>query len=71
MAENKSSDLPGATTDLLSTTLHAYLVTLRFIVLNTGRDPSFNANHLLSYLADDFIQSAVSVLFWREKAGSA
>ena len=48
----------------------AYLVTLRFItVLNTGRDPSFNANHLLSYLADDFIQSAVSITFLAREGG--
>ena len=70
MVQGKSPGLPAqVTTDLLNTTLHAYLVVLRFIVLNTGRDPGFNANHLLSYLADDFLQSAVSITLLAREGG--
>ncbi|MGC1484572.1 MAG: hypothetical protein WA789_12325, partial [Candidatus Acidiferrum sp.] len=35
---------------------------IRFIFEDTSRDPTFGANHLLSYLAQDFIESAVSIL---------
>jgi hypothetical protein len=32
-----------------------------FIVRDTAKEPSFSDNHLLSYLAQDFLQSAVSI----------
>lgn len=69
MTQNNSPDLPAPATDLLNTVLHAYLVALRFIFLNTARDPSFNANHLLSYLSDDFVQSAVSIAVLAREGG--
>jgi hypothetical protein len=40
---------------------HAYLVGIRFIVWNTARDPKYWDNHLLSYTAQDFIQSAIAL----------
>ncbi|MGE5648311.1 MAG: hypothetical protein ACM336_21235 [Acidobacteriota bacterium] len=43
--------------------MHEYLAALRFIVADAGRDPSFSTNHLMSYLAQDFIESAVAVTF--------
>jgi hypothetical protein len=43
--------------------VHAYLTAVGIIVGDTSRDPSFGANHLLSYLAQDFIESAISIAF--------
>src|SRR6266550_3914525 len=69
MTENPAPVVSSASADPLNVTLSAYLLVLRFIVLDTGRDVSFNANHLLSYLADDFIQSAVSITFLAREGG--
>ena len=43
--------------------VHEYLTTIAFIIHNTSRDPNFSDNHLLSYLGQDFIQSAISIVF--------
>ena len=40
----------------------AYLQGLGFIVQDTGRDPKYLTTHLLSYLAQDFLQSATSLI---------
>ncbi len=40
---------------------HEYLAALRFVVAESERDPEFAANHLLSYLAQDFIESAIAI----------
>jgi hypothetical protein len=42
---------------------HEYLAALRFIVAAAGRDSKFEANHLLSYLGQDFIESAIAITF--------
>jgi hypothetical protein len=42
--------------------IRSYLQGIQFIFHDTSRDPTFWANHLLSYLAQDFIESAVSIL---------
>ncbi|MGQ0582215.1 MAG: hypothetical protein ACT4O6_09790 [Reyranella sp.] len=42
--------------------IQAYLLGLSFLVKDAGRDPTYFTNHLLSYLAQDFIQSAVSII---------
>jgi hypothetical protein len=34
----------------------------QFIIHDTARDPAFGDNHLLSYLAQDFLQSAVALI---------
>ena len=36
---------------------------MHFLVKNTGRDPAYPDNHLLSYLVQDILQSAVSIVF--------
>lgn len=43
--------------------VHEYLSTIRFIIGDTARDPSFGTTHLLSYLSQDFIESAVGISF--------
>ncbi|HEX5425223.1 MAG TPA: hypothetical protein VFW94_16870 [Candidatus Acidoferrales bacterium] len=68
MIENKSANAQ-VDEDSFHKVLREYLLVLRFIVLDTGRDPSFNANHLLSYLADDFIQSAAAITFLAREGG--
>lgn len=42
--------------------VRSYLAGLSFLVQNTSRDPSFLGNHLLSYLAQDVLQSTLSVV---------
>lgn len=42
---------------------HEYLAALRFVVADAERDPKFSTNHLLSYLAQDFIESAIAITF--------
>jgi hypothetical protein len=42
--------------------VRSYLAGLSFLVHDTSRDPSFLGNHLLSYLAQDVLQSALSVV---------
>lgn len=41
--------------------IQSYLQGLAFIGADAGRDPDYTKNHLLYYLVQDFIQSAVSV----------
>jgi hypothetical protein len=43
--------------------VHEYLSAIRFIIGDTARDPSFGSTHLLSYLSQDFIESAASIVF--------
>lgn len=45
-------------TDLI---VRSYLAGLSFVVQDTGRDPKFFGNHLLSYLAQDIVQSVIAV----------
>jgi hypothetical protein len=42
--------------------VRSYLAGVGFIVNDTARDPSFQNNHLLSYLVQDFLQSAISIV---------
>jgi hypothetical protein len=46
-------------TDLI---VRSFLTGLSFVVQDTGRDPKFLGNHLLSYLAEDILQSAIAVI---------
>jgi hypothetical protein len=62
MADRESQGPSAEVIGLLSSPLNAYLAAMEFIVSDTARDPSFCANHLLFYLADDFLQSAVSII---------
>lgn len=39
----------------------SYLAGLSFIVQDTGRDPAYLPNHLLSFLSQDILQSAISI----------
>jgi hypothetical protein len=72
MADVEASGLPGKDSiDILTTTLHEYLFVIRFIFLDTARDPTFNPNHLLSYLADDFVQSALSIISLARQGGAS
>ncbi|HVJ42372.1 MAG TPA: hypothetical protein VM639_12795 [Dongiaceae bacterium] len=41
----------------------SYLAGLQFLISDAARDPEFRNNHLLTYLSQDLLQSAVSVLF--------
>jgi hypothetical protein len=48
MADARAPSSPAkGSVDLLTATLQEYIVVLRFIVPNTARDASFNANHLV------------------------
>jgi hypothetical protein len=58
----ESANWPGAV-------LHAYLSAIGLIIRDTARDPQFTSNHLLSYLADDFAQSAVSIAMLAHEGG--
>lgn len=40
-----------------------YLAAIRFIIGDSARDPSFGSTHLLSYLSQDLIESALSIMF--------
>jgi hypothetical protein len=40
----------------------SYLSAMNFIIQDTRRDPAYLDNHLLSYLAQDFLQSAISIV---------
>ncbi|MBB5746529.1 hypothetical protein [Brevundimonas variabilis] len=58
-------DLPAELADVIGSTQNiarAYLAGLGFIVQDTARDPSYLANHVLSYLAQDLLQSGVSII---------
>ena len=41
--------------------IREYLSALRFVVNDASRDPGFETNHLLSYLAQDLIESAIAI----------
>lgn len=43
--------------------MREYLTALRFVVADAGRDPEFGASHLLSYLGQDLIESAIAIMF--------
>ena len=65
IAKTAIDDLPPELAkELLRTDsiVRSYLAGLSFIVQDTGRDPDYVSNHLLSYLAQDILQSAISVL---------
>jgi hypothetical protein len=40
-----------------------YLSAVRFVIADSSRDPDFGATHLLSYLSQDLIESAVGTAF--------
>jgi hypothetical protein len=66
MSEKTSFQLPDDLATALAVTrriVHEYLSTIRFIVGNSARDPAFTSTHLLSYLSQDFIESAGSIAF--------
>ena len=58
-------DLPTDIANALQETdliIRSYLAAVSFIVQDTARDPEYLNNHLLSYLAQDVLQSSVSIL---------
>src|SRR5262245_44301176 len=65
LKQTKIEDLPAELVEALRATemiVFSYLQGLSFIVLDTARDPKYVENHLLFYLAHDFLQSAVSLV---------
>lgn len=42
--------------------IRSYLAGVSFIIRDTARDPDYLANHLLSYLAQDVLQSSISLI---------
>ncbi|WP_312363071.1 hypothetical protein [Ensifer sp.] len=42
--------------------INSYLMGLGFVHMDTSRDPSYNDNHFLSYLVQDLLQSAISIV---------
>lgn len=65
MQKTRIEDLPPELVAPLKTTnaiVLAYLAALDFIIRDTRRDPTYLENHLLSYLAQDFLQSAISIV---------
>ncbi len=46
--------------------VHDYLSAIRFIIGDSARDPSFGSTHLLSYLSQDLIESAISLVLLAE-----
>jgi hypothetical protein len=66
MTDQVISNPTAGPADALNVTaqiVHDYLATLRFIVSDTSRDPTFNATHLLSYVSQDLIESAAAIVF--------
>ena len=58
------NDLPDELTKAIRETdfiVKSYLGALSFIVQDTGRDPNFFSNHMLSVLSYDLLQSASSI----------
>lgn len=58
-------DLPPELAEVIRTTEYttgAFLAGVSFIVLDTSRDPTYLSNHVLSYLAQDILQSSVSII---------
>lgn len=65
MQKTRIEDLPPELVAPLKTTnaiVLAYLAALDFIIRDTRRDPTYLENHLLSYPAQDFLQSAISIV---------
>jgi hypothetical protein len=65
LKQTKIEDLPPELVEALRATeiiVGSYLHGLSFIVHDTARDPKYVENHLLFYLAQDFLQSAVSLV---------
>lgn len=66
MSEPNVRPLPAAVVAAIKRT-HAiaqeYLGIIGFVIHDTSRDSTFSDNHLLSYLGQDFIQSAISIVF--------
>jgi hypothetical protein len=66
MGDQTTFQLSDATAAALAVTaqiVHHYLSAIRFIVGGSSRDPAFTSTHLLSYLSQDFIESAGGVVF--------
>ena len=49
--------------DVTGRIVHDYLSAVRFIIGNSARNPDFGSTHLLSYLSQDLIESAVGMAF--------
>ncbi|MDX8437105.1 hypothetical protein RFN25_27130 [Mesorhizobium abyssinicae] len=63
-AKTQIADLPPAIAERLAKTdfiVRSYMSGLAFVCWNTARDPAFSANHLLTHVAEDLLQSAVSL----------
>jgi hypothetical protein len=59
------ADLPPDLAEQLRQTdyiIRCYLAGIGFIVHDAGRAPEFTTTHLLSYLAQDYIESAISII---------
>jgi hypothetical protein len=64
LRQTKIDDLTPGLAEQLRTTemiVNSYLRGLSFVVQDTARDPKYVDNHLLFYLAQDFLQSSVSI----------
>ena len=64
MLATNLDDLPTELANSIRNTefiTRSYLGGLSFIVSDTGRDPQYASNHLLSRLAQDLLQSSVSI----------
>jgi hypothetical protein len=58
-------DLPDELVKQLRTTdliIRSYLAGIGFIVHDTARDEDFKTTHLLSYIAQDYIESSISII---------
>ncbi len=58
-------DVPPELADAIDQTesvIRSYLAALSFVIHDAARDPSYLSNHVLSYLAQDVLQSSVSVI---------
>jgi hypothetical protein len=65
LLKTKIEDLPPELAEGLGKTdmiIRSYLAGVQFIVQDTARDPNYGGNHLLSYLAQDLLQSAISIV---------
>jgi hypothetical protein len=61
----QSVDLPPSVAKEVRQTdylIRCYLAGIGFIIHDAARDPEFKTTHLLSYLAQDYIQSAISII---------
>jgi hypothetical protein len=65
IARTKFEDLPAELTKSLRDTemiVSSYLYGLDFIIRDTARDPKYTERNLLFYLAQDLLQSAISIV---------